>query len=215
LHVSKALAEQTVVPGAQPPVHAPPTHAWFVHAAGLPHAPVGPHVSTPLPAHWVAPGKHATHPPLRHNGVALEHDNGVPHCPAASQVSTPPGPESEPALEHFVSPGMHTPVQAPALHANAQDDALPHVPFAVHVCTPSALHWVAPGVHEAAHAPALQTWPQAGPLFCQVPEALQVCGCWPLHCISPGVHVPVQLPERHTYGQVVPVLSQLPLVSQA
>jgi hypothetical protein len=41
-------------------VHAPLTHAWFVHGSGLPHDPLAWQVSTALPQHCVAPvGLHA------------------------------------------------------------------------------------------------------------------------------------------------------------
>jgi hypothetical protein len=41
-----------VWPGAHAPSHAPPTHVWFVHGAGVPHSPAT-HDCTPLPEHCV------------------------------------------------------------------------------------------------------------------------------------------------------------------
>jgi hypothetical protein len=38
-----------VCPGAHMPWHDPETHVWLTHGAGLPHWPLDPHVSTPLP----------------------------------------------------------------------------------------------------------------------------------------------------------------------
>jgi hypothetical protein len=39
-------------------VQAPLTHAWFVHAAGIPQLPDELHVCTPLPEHCVEFGEH-------------------------------------------------------------------------------------------------------------------------------------------------------------
>jgi hypothetical protein len=46
--------------GAQTPVQAPPTHAWFVHACAAPQVPVESQVCTPLLVveHFTALGEH-------------------------------------------------------------------------------------------------------------------------------------------------------------
>jgi hypothetical protein len=63
--------------------------------------PLAPHVCTPLPEHWVAPGVHEPeHAPLTQ--AELEQAAAVPHCPEASQVSTP-------LPEHRAVPGAQTP----------------------------------------------------------------------------------------------------------
>ena len=55
-HVCGTFPLQPFVPGVHTPVHAPATHAWFVHAAAVPHCPDALQVWTPLPEHCFAPG---------------------------------------------------------------------------------------------------------------------------------------------------------------
>lgn len=57
LHVCGWRPLHWVALGVHEPVQAPPTHAWFVHVAGLPHCPLALHVSTPLSEHCVVPGE--------------------------------------------------------------------------------------------------------------------------------------------------------------
>jgi hypothetical protein len=53
--------------GAHVPLQTPSTHVWLVHAAGVPHWPSAPHVSTPLFEHFVAPTAHTpVHAPATH-----------------------------------------------------------------------------------------------------------------------------------------------------
>jgi hypothetical protein len=53
-----------------------------------------------------------------------------------------------PLPEHCIAPGVHIPVQAPAVHAWLEHGvAGPHAPLLLHVCTPFPEHCVAPGVH--------------------------------------------------------------------
>ena len=95
-------------------------HAWLVHAAGLPHAPVWSHVCTPFPEHCVALGAHTPwHAPPRHACAA--HSTGVPHDALVSHVCTP-------LPEHCSAPGVHGPVQAPDTHVSLHVTAAPHVP---------------------------------------------------------------------------------------
>jgi hypothetical protein len=59
-----------------------------------------------------------------------------------------------PLPEHWVVPGVQTPVQAPAEHAAfVQGCAIPHVPVTSHVCTASPEQRVAPGVHTPVQVP--------------------------------------------------------------
>jgi hypothetical protein len=50
------LFEHCVLFGVQMPVQVPLTHADAAHATAVPHWPLAPHVSTPLPEHRFAPG---------------------------------------------------------------------------------------------------------------------------------------------------------------
>jgi hypothetical protein len=107
LQVSTPLlvAEHWVAPGAQLPVHAPPTQAWFVQGTGEPQVPEVLQVWTPLlvAEHWVAPGAqlpvHA--PPTQAWFVQGE---GELQVPEVLQVSTP-----LPVAEHRVAPGVQVP----------------------------------------------------------------------------------------------------------
>jgi hypothetical protein len=79
------LPEHCVDPGAQTPVQAPITQADRVHAAAVPHIPVGLHVCTPLPEHCVVPGVHdPEHIPFTH--AWLVHRAGAVQLPVESQV---------------------------------------------------------------------------------------------------------------------------------
>jgi hypothetical protein len=136
LHVSAVVPSHWVAPGAQLPVHAPLTHAWFTQTLGVLHIPEL-HFSTPLPEHCAVPAVHVpTQIPLEH--VPLAHAEAEPHSPL--------GPQTVTALpEHVVCPGVHTPVQAPALQAYGHAVALCQVPLALHICGTAPAHCVAPG----------------------------------------------------------------------
>ena len=56
LQVCTVLPEHWRAPGAQTPVHAPPTHAELMQEAAVPHCPAALQVSTPLAEHCVVPG---------------------------------------------------------------------------------------------------------------------------------------------------------------
>jgi hypothetical protein len=61
------LLEHCVAPGTHTPVHAPFTHAEFVHADSGPHAPFESQVCQLLPEHRVAPGVQTpAHAPATH-----------------------------------------------------------------------------------------------------------------------------------------------------
>jgi len=144
------------------------------------------------------PGVHAAHAPLTQNGVLPVHADELDHCPVASHVCTL-------VPEHWVAPGVHTPVHAPSLHTYGHAIGLPQRP-PLHICTPLPEHCVSFVVHALVeHAPALHvtahagvTPPSSSGVFCQVPVALHVCGWLPLHCVAPGVHTPEQLPPLQT-----------------
>jgi hypothetical protein len=54
----------------------------------------------------------------------------VPQVLVSSHVCTP-------VPEHSVEPGVHEPMQAPALHdCELQGEGAAHVPSAPHICTP-------------------------------------------------------------------------------
>jgi hypothetical protein len=116
------------------------------------------------------------HTPPEH--AEFMHGEAVPHVPFAVQVWTP-------LPEHCVSPGPHTPVQAPLMHVwSLQPAGVPQVPAEVHVCTPLPVHWVAPGVH-VTHVLLRHTGvdPVHVVCVCQVPEAVQVWMELPRHCV--------------------------------
>jgi len=85
---------------------------------------------------------------------------------------------------------VQLPLQAPFRHVAEHATGAPHVPVALHVCTPLPWQRVAPGSH-ATQAPCAHAGvaPEHGaPKFCRVPEAVQIVGCAPLHDGVPGVH---------------------------
>jgi hypothetical protein len=62
-----------------------------------------------------------------------------------------------PLPEQRTAPGTHTPVQAPATHAElVQAEAVPHCPAAEHVWTPLPEHCVDPGTQTPVQAPLEQ-----------------------------------------------------------
>jgi hypothetical protein len=69
-------------------VQAPPAQVWFTQVTGAPQLPVALQVSTPLSAHWSAPGAHCVQAPFQHAGVAPEHIVWSCQWPVASQVCT-------------------------------------------------------------------------------------------------------------------------------
>jgi hypothetical protein len=82
-------------------VHAPPTHAEAVQAAGALHEPSDWHDSTPLPEQVVCKGAHTPwQAPDTH--VWLVQAAAVPQLPVASHVWTP-------LLEHCFAAGAQTP----------------------------------------------------------------------------------------------------------
>src|SRR5579883_2791179 len=72
--------EHCVAPGAQTPVQAPSTQAWFVQTAGLPHCPLELQVTTAFPSHCLAPGVHGPGAPS-------------PESPSAGPSNAPPSPD--------------------------------------------------------------------------------------------------------------------------
>jgi hypothetical protein len=178
----------------------------FVHvpepgqATADPQDPVVWHVCKLVPEHCVAPGLHATQPPLRHTGVPPEHSTAVPHVPLVVQVCTP-------LPEHCVSPGVHAPVHVPDTHAwLTHASAFCQVPLAVHVCgCVVSEHCISPGAHTPWHAaaaasgtpPPTHVWfTQALPLT-HAPASLHACGCVPVeHCVEAGAHA-THAPARH------------------
>jgi hypothetical protein len=76
---------------------------------GAPHVPALPHVSTPLPEHWTAPGLQTpTQAPVTH--AWLLHGTAVPQVPVTLHVWTA-------SPEHCVVPGTQMPVHVPMEHA--------------------------------------------------------------------------------------------------
>jgi hypothetical protein len=142
-------------------------HVEFEQVTGAPHVPPAPHVSTPLPEHWVAPGVHdPAQAPETHAEFA--HATGLPQPPvAALQVSTP-------FPLHWVWPGAQLPVQFPPRQVSFEHaTGAPQAPALLHVCTPLPEHCFVPGVH-ATHALPKQAGavPEHVTWVCQVPVAL-------------------------------------------
>ena len=114
----------------------------------------------------------------------------VPHAPDELQVWTL-------LPEHWVAPGVHTPVQAPARQAwFVHGTGVPKTPPVVHVCTAFPEHWVAPGLHTPVQAPGARS-DRCRALPRQVLLVPHVWRELPLHVAAPGVHVPVQAPLTH------------------
>jgi hypothetical protein len=104
--------------------------------------------------------------------------DAAPHVPLAVQVSTE-------LPEHCVSPGEHTPVQAPPRHVwLIQAEGGPKVPPAVQVSTELPEQVVCPGEQLPEHAPAEQVESMHGTAAPQLPlVGSHVCTPLPLHCV--------------------------------
>jgi hypothetical protein len=174
LHVCTPLFEHRFVPGAQTPVHAPATHAWFAHAAPSIQVPVASHVCTTRPLHPLAFGLQLPEQaPPRHTFL-----HRVPGCqlPVASQV------RGVRSLQSLVV-GVHSPVQPSSpqtkLHVSSRvvvSKSTPHssrsVPWqkiapGVFCSQPAAMGW-----HDPALLPSVVSQlllPEQFPLGCQVP----------------------------------------------
>jgi hypothetical protein len=202
-----------VWPGAQLPVHAPLTHAWFSHVGPLfCQVPLAPQVCGCWPLHCVWPGPQLPeHIPLTH--VELVQVVELPQVPVAVHVWTP-----LPDVEHWVAPGVHEPWHAPATHAwLTQATVAPQLPVASQACTPLPAHLVAPGVHEPVQTPPLaQAWLVHGVAAPQLPVASQVCvAALPEHCVVPGAHEPWHAPPAHAWFVQAAATPQAPVASQA
>ena len=83
---------------------------------------------------------------------------------------------------HWVAPGVQDPAHAPLTHAwLVQLATLPHVPLALHVCTPLPEHCVFPGTHTPTQPPPVHAEfeQETGALHC--PLAPHVCTELPEH----------------------------------
>jgi hypothetical protein len=79
-HVCGCWPLHWAAPGVHDPVHTPFTHAWLVHAAGVPQVPELLHVCTLLPEHCTAPGVHEpVQAPITH--AEPEQAAAVPQVP--------------------------------------------------------------------------------------------------------------------------------------
>jgi hypothetical protein len=85
-HVSTPFVTHCVLPGTHVPVHAPLTHAEFVHATAADQLPVVSQVCTPLPEHCVVPGTQM--PEQAPDAHPNWHGESGPHAPLALHVST-------------------------------------------------------------------------------------------------------------------------------
>jgi len=73
------FAEHPVESGVQTPMHAPFTHAWFVHVTPSCHARELSHVCTMSPLHCVVPGVHVpVHSPALHSVAQGEPSTQLP-----------------------------------------------------------------------------------------------------------------------------------------
>jgi hypothetical protein len=90
------------------------------------------------------------------------------HWPVASHVCSV-------VPEHWVAPGLQTPLHFPAVQTKGQGWPSTHLP-AWQVCGVRLLHCALPSEHEPAHSPCEHTYGHAAPLFDQAPSALQICG---------------------------------------
>jgi hypothetical protein len=87
------------------------------------------------------------HAPSTH--VWFVHGTAAPNCPLAPHVSTP-------LSEHCVAPGVHEPVQMPALHTPGQAAPLfCHAPVVSHVCGCCPEHCSHPGTQTPEQTPPL------------------------------------------------------------
>jgi hypothetical protein len=176
------------------------THAWFVHAVGVPQCPVVSHVCTALPEHCVAPGVHVPEhwaPPASTLPVQapLVQGTALPHVPIAVHVCTP-------LPWHCVWPGAQAPVQAPPTHVwLVHCWGVPQVPCVEHCSTLLPVHCTAPG-EQATHCPLLHTGVAPAHVVWLVhwPAELH---CWtesPEHCVCPGAHTPVHMPPTQAWS---------------
>lgn len=215
VQVDTPLLVHWVAPGVQLPVQTPPTQAWLVQLTAVPHMPLLLQVWTAeLPEHCVVPGEQVpVQAPFEQTELQA---TAAPHWPLLSQVWTPlPGPPSA-AVEHFVVPGVHEPVQEPPTHAwLVQVEGAPQVPLVLQVDTPlseppsaAVAHSVAPGehtpVHEALPVDPVHAWLVQAFAVPQVPDVVHVWrAALPEHCVWPGPQTPPQVALLPATRQVV------------
>jgi hypothetical protein len=218
--VDTPLLVHWVAPGVHVPVHTPTTQAWLVQLTAVPHMPLLLQVWTAeLPEHCVVPGEQV---PVQAPFEQMElQATAVPHWPLLLQVWTPlPGPPSA-VVEHFVTPGVHEPVQEPPTHAwLVQVMGAPQVPVVLQVDTPlseppsaAVAHSVAPGeqtpVHEALPLDPVQAWFVQAVAVPQAPDAVHVWrAALPEQRVWPGPQTPPQV-------ALLPVTRQVVLAEQA
>ncbi len=65
---------------------------------------------------------------------------------------------------HCLAPGVHAPLQVPALQTFGHAALLTHLPVESHVCGVFPLHCLVPGTQLPEHVPPLQTYGQANEL---------------------------------------------------
>ncbi len=213
LHVCGCRPLHVAEPGEQTPVHAPDTHAWFVHVAGALQVPLELHVSTPLLTHWVVPGmQDPVQAPDTHAWFVQV--AGALHVPLELHVSTP-------SFTHCVAPGVHI-AHAPLTHTAVDPvhaRAVPQLPVASHVCTPLLEHCVAPGLHTPEqHAAMPPSQPVVAHTYGQLwrlPQAPAVQVSTPLfeHCAEPVVQPVVQTPLVHVFAHGIPLFCHVPVAS--
>ena len=129
LHVCGVRPVHRSTAGAQTPVHAPLTHAWFVQAVLPTHAPAASQVCGVWPLHCLAAGEHTPmHLATPAATVHAEFVQAVPtHAPFASQFWGI-------CPLHCAAPGAQTPWHAPETQAwLVHAAAVPQTPAASQV----------------------------------------------------------------------------------
>jgi hypothetical protein len=92
--------------------------------------------------------------------------------------------------EHWVAPGVHTPVQAPLTQEPAHAVGVLHVPSDWHDSRllPEQVVWF--GAHTPWQAPETHVWLLHAAAVPHAPVALHVCTPLFEHCFAPGAQVP-------------------------
>jgi hypothetical protein len=137
------------------------------------------------------PSSAAVHAPFVHIWLAL-HATALPQLPVPSHVWTP-------SPMHCVVPGVHTPPQLPAEHANWQGAGLPQLPVMSHVCTALPEHWVVPATQAPTQVPPTHVWFVQAVALPHAPVPSHTSTPLPEHCTAPGLqatHAPFKQAGR-------------------
>jgi hypothetical protein len=214
LHVSTLLFMPHVTSvGAHEPSHTPAMQVWWPQSMTVvPHCPLEPQVTTPLPEHVVVPGLHVpVHCPIPVGPEQMEgHALGVPQVPFAVHCATP-------LPTQVVCPGAHSPVHDVPTHVWFVHGVVgSHAPASLQSAwAPVPTHSVVLGVH-ATHVLFRHTEFVPVQVVCvtQLPVPSHVWMELPRQRVWLGAQKPWHEPPMHVWEEQGLPLVGVPLALQ-